>query len=137
MRVQLCCVSFTLLSRFRVDEGMEKRADVNDDSSFSSDSSLSHKKLSSNSFRRQDDALKSPQPVDFGLWKLAPPVLGLFAIGVYAGYKKQVQKSNAIVVGRTGMDRFSVMQCLLRDFSLFIIMLDFSLGDRRAGFGGF
>lgn len=30
-------------------------------------------------------------PVDFGLWKLAPPVLGLLGLGVYAGYRKQVR----------------------------------------------
>lgn len=29
-------------------------------------------------------------PVDFGLWKLAPPVLGLLGLGVYAGYRKQM-----------------------------------------------
>lgn len=29
-------------------------------------------------------------PVDFGYWKVAPAALGLLSLGVYAGFRKQV-----------------------------------------------
>lgn len=31
--------------------------------------------------------------IDFTLWQVAPPVLGLMSLGVYAGYRKQVQST--------------------------------------------